>query len=150
MVCCIIFHIIAPGSFNVSAITLFRADGTPLVRALIKVRWGVVDDAHMHLIIMLFLQPSHDICSYQELNISINITNKANNALVTEDGPIPHRGNGSFEYDIISSNLKREEEYFMTVIVDTGFESSILSYSFSKHLIRLYHYNYDYCVCKQI
>ena len=99
---------------------------------------------------MLFLQPSHDICSYQELNISINITNKANNALVTEDGPLPHRGNGSFEYDIISSNLKREKEYFMPVTVDTGFESSILSYSFSKHLIRLYHYNYDYCVCKQI
>ena len=36
------FHIIAPGSFNVSVITLFRADGTPLVRALAKVRWYVI------------------------------------------------------------------------------------------------------------
>ena len=147
------FHIIAPGSFNVSVITFFRGDGTPLVRALIKVCWCIIDNEHMRLLMMLFLQPSHDICSYQELNISINITNRANiNALVTEDGPIPHRGNGSFEYDIIilSGNLKREEEYFMTVIVDTGFESSTCSYSFSKHLIRSYHYNYDYCVHKQI
>ena len=28
---------IAPGSFNVSVITLFRDDGIPLVRALVKV-----------------------------------------------------------------------------------------------------------------
>ena len=49
---------------------------------------------------MLFLQPSHDICSYQELNIAVNITDRATSALVTEDGPIPHRGSGSFEYDI--------------------------------------------------
>ena len=82
---------------------------------------------------MLFLQPSHEICSYQELSIAINITDKASNALVTNNGPIPHRGNGSFEYDITSSNLKREVEYFMTVTVYTGFESSTRSYSFSKH-----------------
>ena len=29
---------LAPGNFNVSAIALFRADGTPLVRALVKVK----------------------------------------------------------------------------------------------------------------
>ena len=95
---------------------------------------------------VLFLHPSHDICSYQELNITINITKRANNALVTNNGPIPHRGNGSFEYDISSSNLKREVDYFMTVTVNTGFESLTLSYPFSKHALRLY----DYCVHKQI
>jgi hypothetical protein len=83
---------------------------------------------------VLFLQPSHEICNYQELNIVVNITDRATNALVTEVGPIPHRGNGSFEYDITSSNLKREMEYLMTVTVNTGFESSTISHSFSKLL----------------
>ena len=126
------FSLIAPGLFNVSAITYFRADGTPLVRAIVKVSW-CLDCGKCTSIDNVILQPSHEICSYQELNIAINITDRASNALVTEDGPIPHRGNGNFEYDITSNNLKREVQYFMTVTVDTGFESSTLFYSFSKH-----------------
>ena len=82
--------------------------------------------------IIILLQPSREICSYQELNITVSITDRATRALVTEDGPIPHRGNSSFEYDITSSNLKSEVEYVMTVIVNTGFQSSNYTYTFSK------------------
>jgi hypothetical protein len=66
--------------------------------------------------------------------ITINTTDRASNALVASDGPIPHCGNSSFEYDITSSNLKREMVYLMTITVHTGFESSAISHSFSKLL----------------
>ena len=95
-----------------------------------------------HTLKMLFLQLSHKICSYQELSIAINITDRATKALVTRDGPIPHRGNNSFEYDITSSNLKRELEYVMTVTVNTGFESSSNVYPFSKLCTTIILYSY--------
>ena len=131
--CILVCKFIAPGNFNVSAIVLFKTDGTPLVRALVK----VMDTIQMYtlskaVLIMHSLQLSQLICSYQELNITLVITDRSAKTVVTRDGPIFHRGNDSFEYDITSSNLKREQEYLMTVTVNTTFESSTNSYLFSK------------------
>ena len=72
------------------------------------------------------------ICGYQELSIAINITVRSTDMVVIRDGPIPHRGNNIFQYDITSSKLNRELKYNMSVTINTGLESSTNSYPFSK------------------
>ena len=63
------------------------------------------------------------ICSYQTLDITLIIQHEFTKAVVTTNGPMPHNGNNSFEYDISSNKLQRQQEYLMTVIVNNTFEN---------------------------
>lgn len=74
------------------------------------------------------------ICSYQEVNYTIVITDDSEGVnLVAQYGPIQHSGPGILEHDIRSSKLKRGQEYFLraTAVTMVG-DPSYMLYPFSK------------------